>query len=472
VDRLSALDQGFLDLETSTAPLHVGWTIRLEGPAPPVAALRRHLDARLAAVPRFRRSIQRPALGDPHWVDDPSFDIARHVHGVTLPAPGGAGELRDTAGALLSTPLEPHRPLWRLYLVDGLADGGWAVVGQAHHALVDGIAAVEVATLLFDVAGARTPPPPPTRWTPERSPGAGASAAAAGANRARATAGAARALVRALGARQVGDGVRSVARTLEALAGPAPGTALDRSITRERRVAFATASLDDARMAGRRHGATVNDVLLAASSMALRHALHRRGDTTPSVKALVPVSTREGDAGELGNRVSFVTVDLPVGCADPSRALRLIASRTKAVKASGQAEPLDGLARSADALPAAARRLLVRGAARVASFNTVVSNVPGPPVGLELIGRAVLAIHPMIPLLEGHGLTIGALSYGGRLHLGVTTDAKVAPDAVEIARDLESAFDALRHEPAPEPPPWRARARARRDAAAQRGANR
>src|SRR5213078_4811677 len=143
-DRLRALDAAFLDLETPAAPLHVGWTLRFEGCAPALAALRRHVDARLDALPRFRRRVVRPplGLGDPYWADDASFDVARHVCCVTLAAPAGTAELRALAGTLLSRPLDPVRPLWQVVLVDGLADGGFAVIGQAHHALVDGIAAV------------------------------------------------------------------------------------------------------------------------------------------------------------------------------------------------------------------------------------------------------------------------------------------------------------------------------------------
>ena len=165
IDRLSALDSAFLDLDSAQAPLHVGWTILVEGPAPSLSALRRHIEGRLEHVPRFRRRIARPrlGLGDQHWSDDAGFDIARHVHAVTLAPPAGPGELRELAGALLSAPLNPGHPLWRMYLVGGLRGGGWAVVGQAHHALVDGIAAVDVAMLLFDAAGHSPAPSTPAR---------------------------------------------------------------------------------------------------------------------------------------------------------------------------------------------------------------------------------------------------------------------------------------------------------------------
>ncbi|MCW3015256.1 MAG: wax ester/triacylglycerol synthase family O-acyltransferase, partial [Solirubrobacterales bacterium] len=184
-DRLSALDFSFLALDSPQAPLHVGWTMRFDGTAPSLAAFRRHLDARLDLVPRFRRCVRMPALGagDPRWVDDPGFDIAHHVHELTLTAPGGPAELRELAGMLLSQRLDADRPLWQLYLVRGMGSDGFALIGQAHHALVDGIAAIEVAMLLF------TPDPPapagglssrpPAAWRPQAGPAAAITAASA-----------------------------------------------------------------------------------------------------------------------------------------------------------------------------------------------------------------------------------------------------------------------------------------------------
>lgn len=443
-DRLSALDAAFLDLETAQAPLHVGWTLKLEGPPPSVAALRRHIDARLDALPRFRRRVDGQ-----QWVDDAGFDVARHVHGMTLAAPGGAGELRALAGRLLGRPLDMERPLWRLARIDGLAGGGWAIVGQAHHALIDGIAAVQVAMLLFDGVQAE-----PSRWTAQPAPGT-ARVAQAGATRA------ARTVLGAL--RNPGLPAGEVRAAADALARPAAPTALDRSVTHRREVAFADAPLEDLRAAGRRHGATINDVVLSASSLALGRALKRRGDRPQSVKALVPVNTRTGEAGDLGNDISFVTVDLPVRETDPLTVLRTVRDATRACKEGGEARPLRALAQAADLLPAVGRRFVTRAAARAAAFNVVVSNVPGPPDHLTLMGRRLTAMHPAVPFLHGHALSIGVLSYAGRLQAGIYADAEVMPDAVEVARDFEQALDALRighREQAPTP--WRERARARR----------
>jgi hypothetical protein len=413
------------------------------GPVPSVGALRRHLAMRLDAVPRFRRRLVHPMLSGPVWVDDPRFDVARHVFGAELAAPG---ELRAVAGMLLSQTLPDDRPLWRMYLLGGLDDGGFAIVGQAHHALVDGIAAVEVGMLLFgEAAGAGRDGSTP--WTPAPGPSEGAALRATVGLRARAAAGAARELSVAAGA------LRDTARAVESFARPVATTALDRSVSRQRTVAFASVPFDVVRDTGRRHGATVNDVLLAATTLALRAELRRgaqrhreapsdarRPDpdrraapsdtpraephhaapsdtlraepgrhTAPSdalraepgrraalpdtLRALVPVSVRSGEASALGNRISFLAVELPVGEPDPRRVLALLRARTAAAKDGGDAGALESLARAADALPGAARRLLTRSAARTVGFNLVVSNVPGS-AGAAVPPRAPAARDP------------------------------------------------------------------------------
>jgi WS/DGAT/MGAT family acyltransferase len=466
----------FLDLETPAAPLHVGWTMRLEGDAPALPTLRRHIDARLDALPRFRRRVVRPALGlgDPYWADDASFDIARHVQSLTLAPPAGPGELRELVGALLSRRLDPLRPLWRMVLIDGLAGGGFALAGQVHHALVDGIAAVEVGTLLFDGPMSATP----GGWAPQPAPSPVAAAGAAARDRVDGVLRGARAAARSLAhadaaAVRAGAGlVRDAREALDALSEPAPATALNHTAGPERLVAFAEVSFEGVRDAGRRHDATVNDVLLAASAMALGRALRRRGEHHGVIKALVPVNVRgDADAGALGNRVSFLTADLPVDEIDPVVVLRRVRAQTRARKAAGHGG-LDALVRAAEMLPATARKVVTHAAVRMTAFNAAVSNVPGPRVTLTLLGRPLAAIFPAVPLLDGHGLSIGAISYRGRLQVGVFADARIVPDAVDVARDIEQAFDALRVAPTPEPPPWRTRARTKRDAQREAAANR
>ncbi|HWH92230.1 MAG TPA: WS/DGAT domain-containing protein, partial [Baekduia sp.] len=270
--------------------------------------------------------------------------------------------------------------------------------------------------------------------------------------------------------------LRGAARAVDMLAHPHAPTSLERSASQRRAVAYADIPLEAVRAAGRRREATVNDVLLAATSVALRAALRRRADRREAVRALVPVNVRSGEQPPLGNRISFLPVELPVGEPDPDRVLALVRARTVEGKSGGDAAALEALGRAADALPGPGRRVMARAAVRAVPFTLIVSNVPGPPVELSLLGRPLRAIHPMVPLLHGHALTVGAVSYDGRLHVGLAADAEVVPDVVEIARDLEAGFDALRlgagaGGTVPPPggvTPWRARARARRQRAANR----
>jgi diacylglycerol O-acyltransferase / wax synthase len=475
-DPVAPLDASFLDIETPTAHMHVGWVLRFEGRPPSCAGLRRHVASRLERVPRFRHRLWSSAssMVDLVWADDPAFDVANHVHALALKAPGGPAELRRLAGTLLSQPLDRAKPLWRLYLVDRVERGGFAIVGQAHHALIDGVAALEVAALLLDSEPEPEPEPPAGPgaggWRPAPQPRLGGVAArqlrrtlAAGSSAARrGTSPAALAAT----AREVGS---AASAALEVLSHPAPPTTLNVPLTGSRAIGLAELGLQHARDIGRRHGGTVNDVVLAATSLALRRYLRRRGDRSLTFKAMVPVNVRaNGTAAELGNRIAFLWVDLPLGEADPARTLAKVIGQTGRSKRAGEAQRLEAFMGLAARLPSPARRLVAQATSQAERFNAVVSNVPGPEIPLYLLGRRMSAAYPAVPLAEGHGLSIGVLSYRGTLHAGLYADAGVAADVDDLARYLTSAFDSLRLAGLPrpvEPPPWRARARVRRDAA-------
>ncbi|CAB4927536.1 unannotated protein [freshwater metagenome] len=466
MDRLSALDAAFLDLDTARSPMHVGWVMRFAGEAPPLTELRGHVESRLAAMPRFRRHAIVPPLGiaDPWWTDDVGFDIARHVDAVEFPGPVDEDTLRDIAAALLAIPLDGRRPLWRLTLIaDTGADGparGFAIVGQAHHALLDGIAAVELGVLLLDAQGA-PPRPEAEPWTPERPIGLPEAIAATALAR---TAAAARLL------RSVADGtLRDAAALLGALAGGGPAGPLAQMETHERTVAHASTGLEALRASTRRHDATINDALLTASTLALAAAFDRRAAAHTHLRAIVPVSVRtDGETGAgHANRITLLPLTLPLGERDPVRLLRAVRARTAAAKRSGLPQAGAALLDAADALPRPLRPALTRRAVKAGAPDVVISNVPGPTEPLELLGRPMLAAWPSVPLVEGQGITIGALSYAGRLFVGVTADPLVVPDAELIARDLEQALVAIAtaQEPVAETPtPWRARALERRRA--------
>jgi WS/DGAT/MGAT family acyltransferase len=242
----------------------------------------------------------------------------------------------------------------------------------------------------------------------------------------------------------------------------------------DRAVGLADLDLEEARTLGARHSATVNDVVLASCALALGAFLRRRGDRCEQLRVMVPVNVRvKGTARELGNRISFMFVELPLADTPALEALRTVSEQTRARKASGDARDLQVALDALAWLPAPARRALARMSSRPEAFHAVVSNVPGPDQPLFLLGRRLRAAHPAVPLAEGHAVSIGVLSYHGRLHVGVYADRAAIPDADDLARGVAAAFDALRLADA-EPPdrpasPWRRRARERRVAVRDAG---
>lgn len=492
-DRLTVLDDAFLALDSPDAPLHVGWTIRIDGRAPSLGGLRRHLLSRMDRVPRFRRRLVSTALagGELRWEDDAAFDIANHASLVHAPAPGDDEALRQLAGRLLSSALPLDRPLWRIYLIDGLRDG-FAIVGQAHHALIDGVAAVEVAALLFD-AEPNPRPERASRWTPQRT---GVAEAALGLTRDRLRIGTGQGAALARAGRQTAartkelvripaappkrlDPPAEAARTVSALTDllrPGASTPMSGTSGPARELGLAVLDLELMRRVARRHDATVNDVLLACAGQALGHALQRRDQIPVPLKAMVPVNVRTGAANELGNAISFMFVDLPSDRDDPRLGLAEVAQRTRRAKEGDHAATLNGIVRLADLVPTAGRRAVSRLVATATRFDVTVSNVPGPDIPFFLLGRRVRAVFPAVPLWEGRGLTIGALSYCGRAHICVYADPGIVHDAEQIAADVVQACVRMAADPLAEPvrgvrrpgprpvaTPWGRRARLRRE---------
>jgi WS/DGAT/MGAT family acyltransferase len=465
LDRLSPLDEAFLRIESDAAHMHVGWTLLAEGQPPSIEALRAHVSARLELLPRFRCRAVTSAFHDPVWVDHADFDVSDHVTDMSLPEPGDDSQLRAVAGGLLSEPLDRRRPLWHLHMIRGLRDGGFAIVGRAHHALVDGVSAVEVGQLLLDVDPRRRETKP-VAWEPAPAPPLAARALVTLADRTElARRAGSVALCTIVNPKGLGDGVAAMRRLASALApvaGAAPRTALNHTVGPRRTVAFAELPLPVAKTVGRRRGATVGDVVLATSALALGRALRRSGERHPWLRTMVPVNTRPADAcAELGNRISFVFVELPVGERRPQAVLDEVARQMGEHKRSGKATALDGVLRMARFAPLPARDLIAWLATRPQTFNTVVSNIPGPREPLYVLGRRLRAAYPAVPLARAHGLSVGILSYRDVLHVGLYADPGVVPDLDEVARDFTRSFDLLRfavaprepepHEPAPKP---------------------
>jgi diacylglycerol O-acyltransferase len=445
--RLSALDASFLAVESPTAPMHVGWVSSFEppedGPRPGFAELFDHIAGRLEIAPRYRQKLASVPLGlhEPLWVDDPDFDPAAHL----LHAEGD--DLDEIADAIFSTPLPRDRPLWQMWIADGLPDGRLAMIGKMHHCMVDGIAVVELGEMLFDP---RPGAPDRSRapWTPAPAPPATARFARAVADRAADGAALALAPVRLAGSpgrlRRLpvlaSRGARTLSRTLLP---PAPGSPFNRPGSPRRHHVRVTRSLDDVRALRRRFGVTPNDVVLATCAGALRRFAWRRGESPQGLKVMVPADVRGADDAEGGNRISFVFIDLPCDEPDPVARLELVHRATAKRRRDGAAEDLDAAFRALSLAPGPVQRTLAHAFAHPRMSNLTISSVPGPAVPRHLCGCRLREVHSAVPLAERHALSIGVVMVAGRVCFGINADAETLPDADGLGEDLDAAFEEL-----------------------------
>ena len=456
-ERLSAIDGSFLRVETGSAHMHVAWsaTFRVapDRPRPTLARLRRHIGGRLERVPRFRRRLgyPLPGLGEPFWIDDRDFDVARHVLAL-----GTSGyELDDARFALLcdsflSVPLRRDRPLWEIRLAPRLQGERCGLVAKIHHALVDGRSAVEVAQLLFDAEPEPGVSALPVRWRPDPAPGSvrlGAEAVASGAEETlRAARGAARlAGEPASAARRIAGTLRRAALTTsEDLLRPAPSSMLNARIGPRRTLVRHALELDRIRAVRAVAGGTVNDVCLALAAGALRELTLARGEEPRPLKAMVPVNVRGGDEAEaLGNRISFAFVSLPLDVERGRTRLARIRHATEAFKREGRPAGAEAVLGALALLPDAVRGAAARAVASPRVYNLTISNVPGPDVPLYMLGAELIEAHPVVPIAEGHALAIGIFGYRGRLHLGLYADPEAFPQVESLPAALDAALQDL-----------------------------
>jgi diacylglycerol O-acyltransferase / wax synthase len=452
-DRLSPSDMSSLLAERGPIHVNVGATLVVQGKPPAFEDLVAHVQRRLNLVPRFRQRVTRTPLGldNPVWADDPRFDIRWHVRRAALPQPGAMAELRELAGQIFSQPLDFERPLWQLYLVEGLEGRRHAYINKTHHALVDGVSAVDVGTIILDPSKdgseVKVDDEP---WEPDQPSQAmllvrGASERVARPLRA------ARKATRTAVTMPRGT-ARNVMQTAEAFAGlaaggpKAPQTFLNAEIGRDRRVAFVRTELDLLKGARGETGATVNDVILAGAAGGLRRFFVRHHRKLPeNIVALVPMSVRrEDERNELGNRVATLMVALPIAEADPTARLRAIHAETQRLKSSKQAQAASLVIEATGWTPPTINRVLAGAIARPLNWNLVVSNVPGPQLPFYLLGRQIEAIYPFVPLSpQGHALAIGIVSYNGGVFFGISGDRDVMADIDSLALDVSLAVDEL-----------------------------
>jgi WS/DGAT/MGAT family acyltransferase len=449
-DRLSPLDASFLHLEDATSHMHVAAALVFAGDPPPYERLLAHIESRLGLVPRYRQRLAQVPLAQarPRWVDDERFDLCYHVRHTALPAPGSEYELQVLAGRVFSHHLRRDRPLWEMWLVEGLDHGRFAILSKTHHALVDGVSGLDILSVLFAPDAAEAPEP----WVPRPAPsGAGLLAEAL-----RERVGSAGELARPLRAavRRPRQAIGRIAETSVgagalAWAGlqPAPPTPYNAGqVGPDRRFTWTRASLDDVKAIKNSVGGTVNDVVLSIVTLALRRHLKRRGEDVDELelKVFVPVSIRAADqSGTLGNQVSGMIATLPVSCADPLRCLSAISEQMRAVKHSGQTVGAKALTELSGFAPPTLLHEASRLVTRQRFVNLVVTNVPGPQFPLYLDGRELTDMFPMVPLGSNLNLGIAIVSYNGRLNFGLSGDFNALHDLEHLAGDVGAALQEL-----------------------------
>ncbi|MGV3758949.1 MAG: wax ester/triacylglycerol synthase domain-containing protein, partial [Actinomycetota bacterium] len=400
----------------------------------------------------LRRTIRWPAtsLARPCWVDDPDFDVADHVDAVDL-AGGDLDALRRHAESLFAEVLPPDRPLWHLRFVTGLTGDRVGLIERVHHALVDGVSGVDVATVLLDLA----PEPSelaPTRWEPEAVPDVAATGWEGTVEQATAPLRALAAGIATLARdpARILRGATDVAQGLSTLLadGPtAPRSPLNRPVGPRRSLSWISTPLPEVKAAGRAVGGKANDVVLAAFAEGLRALELERGESVAGdgvLKVLVPVSLRDLDQrGTLGNRVGALILRLPIGIADPAERLRAIASATARLNARRGATAAQLLLAAADLVPGSLVGPIAHLTDRQRMVNVIATNVPGPDAPLWCRGARMLEAFPFVPLGGNLGCSVAILSYDGALTLGVTTDPDLVPDVGVLDRGIVAGFEAL-----------------------------
>jgi diacylglycerol O-acyltransferase / wax synthase len=453
-DRLSGLDSSFLHLERDSAHMHVAGCAIFEGTPPSQGELVEAIQSRLHLVPRYRQRLAFVPFdqGRPVWVDDPHFNVAYHVRHTALPEPGSEKQLMRMTGRVFSQALDRSRPLWEVWLVEGLSGNRFALLSKTHHALVDGISGVDIMTVLFDASPDPMPvAPPDDEWVPRPLPGRAQLLSDALLERATVPGEMVRGVRAALrGPRAVaGQLTRALGAVSElALTGlrPAPPTLFNVRIGPHRRFTWVRGDLDQFKAVKNALSGTVNDVVLTVVTGALGRYMRHHGETTSGIvlRAMVPVSVRvDVERGALGNRVAAMWAPLPVGIEDPVQRLRTMSASMEELKASGQAVGAQVLTQLSGFAPPTIMSQAARLQARQRLFNLVVTNVPGPQFPLYLLGRRLEAIFPMVPLAKNTALGIAILSYDGQLNFGLSGDYDALADIDTLADELRAAIDEI-----------------------------
>jgi diacylglycerol O-acyltransferase len=458
-ERLSALDQSFLALEDAHTHMHIGAVSVFEaGPLRSASGgididrIARLMEAGIHRIPRYRQRLAWiPMFKHPVWIDDPRFNLAYHIRHTQLPHPGDDRLLKRLAGRLMSQQLDRGKPLWEMWIVEGLRGDRCAIVTKAHHCMIDGVGSVELTGSVMRPTPDEDPrlAEPPPRWMPRPAPSARDLWIGEVCHRAAAPFGFARLLRDAMAAPRsaVGQALGTASGLLDAMRAslrPASPTPFNVEIGPHRRFDWTAMDLSRIREIKSRLGGTINDVVLAVLAGGLRRFLHRRGIAVEGIdfRAMLPVNVR-GDGEHLGNRVAMMAVHLPLDVADAHERLARVVAETTRVKGSHQAAGIHALEELSDHTFTSIFTQFARMAAASHPYNVVVTNVPGPQFPVFVLGARMLACYPVVPLFREQGLGVALFSYDGRLFWGFNSDWDVVPDLHVLVGAVEHELDAL-----------------------------
>ncbi len=452
MDRLTVLDDTFIVLERDNLPMHIGSLLIFDGPPPQYPDLLAHVAGRLDRLPRYRQVIREVPLnlGRPTWQDDEHFNLEYHVRHTALPHPGDRENLRDLAGRQLSHRLDMRRPLWELWMIEGLEDDKWAVLNKVHHAMVDGLSGADIMEVLLDDSE-HVAEPSPSKWVPQKAPSTATVVSEALVDAVRNPVGRFGHLMADLGSPK--DAVTKVASALAGTLriGETLAHTEDHLLGQpgpHRRWAWANGDLQEVKRIKTELGGTINDVILTAITNGFREFLLGRGAELSEgafVRTMVPVSTRPKDQAKGGNEVAVMFADMPVGLAQPAQRYESIRSQMAHAKSSGTVEGTDALLDNAVFLPpmlyAAAGRLAAR--TPQPAVSTITTNVPGPQRQLYMLGRPMEKMLGYVPLGMNQLVTVAIVSYNGQICCSLTADYDQVPDVEVLASGIESGLGQL-----------------------------
>jgi diacylglycerol O-acyltransferase len=448
---MSPMDASFLHIEGPSNPMHIGGVSIFEGPAPPFDRFEEMVAGKMGLVPRYRQKVRFVplGLGRPVWVDDPHFNLSYHLRHTALPPPGSNEQLRRTAARIFAQHLDRSKPLWEIWMVEGLDENRWALLSKVHHCMVDGVSATDLMSVMFEANGA---PATADSWVPAAEPSDAELVVRTLTHRTLNPSEQLRSLRAAVRApRESLSQARDLLRGMTSAAGvirPVDSSSLTGPVGPHRTWSWAHVRLSDVKSVRTELGGTVNDVVLAIVSGGLRDLLESRGEPVAdrTIRTLVPVSVRRpGERGTYNNRVSAMFAELPVGVADPAARLESVRSQMDGLKQSKQAVAGDVLTSLSGFAPPMLLALGARLAARSPSLGvqTGITNVPGPQQPLHTLGRRLLESFPYVPVIGNVRISIAIFSYDGGLYLGVTGDYDSSSDIDILTTGVERSMGEL-----------------------------